>query len=367
MTTTAERSDSLAIDLDPARDVAAAAVADGTIPCAAFGVVDAAGRSAVRFVASPGGAPALDSVFFLASITKAIVSTAVMRYVDEGRLGLHRPLARYLPELVGTALEGINAWHVLTHTSGLPDMPVELLRRERPTYQRALEFVCASKPLTEPGHVYAYCSVTFTLLAEVMARLSSTSFAGALAMRLTEPLGMADTTFDARPVRERVIPVQGFGVDNRLVQMVLLRFLATAQMPGGGMFGTLPDLLALGRSLLPADDSAQGPRVLSQAAIDEMSRDQTEGLTHVSADGVEHQVRQALGWRKQHPDWPGTASAFTHGGISGGRIWVDPGAGLAIVFLTNLWEAPIEASISVIEAIYRARYRDRGAADTAGS
>ncbi len=355
MTTTAERPDTLVIDLDPARDVAAAAVADGTIPCAAFGIIDPAGRSAVRFVGGPGGDPELDSVFFLASVTKAIVSTAVMRYVDEGRLQLHQPLARYLPELAGTALEGISAWHVLTHTSGLPDMPVESLRRERPTYRRALEFVYTSKPLTEPGCAYAYCSVTFILLAETMACLSGTSFADALAMRLTEPLGMIDTTFDARPLRDRVIPVQGFGVDNRLVQMVLLRFLAMAQMPGGGMFGTLPDLLALGRSLLPADPSNPGPRVLSHAAIDEMSRDQTGGLAHASADGMEQEVRQALGWRKPHPDWPGTESAFTHGGISGGRIWVDPAAGLAVVFLTNLWEAPIEPSISVIDAIYRVR------------
>ena len=355
MTTTAERPDTLAIDLDPARDVAAAAVADGTIPCAAFGIIDPAGRSAVRFIGGPGGDPELDSVFFLASITKAIVSTAVMRYVDEGRLQLHQPLARYLPELADTALEGISAWHVLTHTSGLPDMPVESLRRERPTYRRALEFVYTSKPRTEPGQAYAYCSVTFVLLAETMARLSGTSFAEALAMRLTEPLSMADTTFDARPLRDRVIPVQGFGVDNRLVQMVLLRFLAMAQMPGGGMFGTLADLLALGRSLLPADPSDPGPRVLSQVAIDEMTRDQTVGLTQVSADSVEREVRQALGWRKPQPDWPGTESVFTHGGISGGRIWVDPEAGLAIVFLTNLWEAPIEASISVIDAIYRVR------------
>ena len=72
-------------------------------------------------------------------------------------------------------------------------------------------------------------------------------------MRLTEPLGMADTTFDARPLRDRVLPVHGIGADNRIVQEVLLRFLAGAQMPGGGMFGTLADLLRLGRALLPAD------------------------------------------------------------------------------------------------------------------
>ena len=353
MSAVVERPHSLALDLGPAHEVTQAYVQSGTIPCAALGIIDAAGRSATRFVRGPGASPVSDSVFFLASITKAIVATAVMRYVDEGRLDLHAPLARCMPELGGTALEELTAWHVLTHTSGLPDMPVESLRHQRPSYRRSLDFVRSSEPLTDPGSSYAYNSVAFILLAEAMARLSGVSFAEALAMRLTAPLGMLDTSFDARPHRDRVVAVTGFGVDNRLVQEVLMRFLASAQLPGGGLFGTLPDLLALARALLPADPAAMGPRILSQAAIDEMTRDQTEGMTHRSEDGVERDVRQALGWRKPQRHWPGSASAFTHGGICGGRIWVDPDAGFAIVFLTNLWQAPVEVSIQVIDTIYR--------------
>ena len=357
MRTAAERPvrPRLDLDLGLAREVAAGLVNDGELPCAAFGVVDAAGRSASHWVAGVSAAPGPGSVFFLASITKAIVATAVMRYVDEGRLELHAPLARCLPELAGSDAGAVTAWHVLTHTSGLPDMPVESLRSERPTYERSLAFVRASDLLTAPGSAYAYNSVAFILLAEAMARLSGSSFAEALALRLLEPLVMSDTTFDARPLRRRIVPVQGLGVDNRLVQEVLLRFLASAQLPGGGLFGTLGDLLRLARALLPADAAAPGPRVLSQAAIDEMARNQTQGMTHISEDGIEREVRQALGWRKPQPDWAGSASTFTHGGISGGRLWIDPEAGFAVVFLTNLWQAPIAASVAVIEAIYRAR------------
>ncbi|RKY15883.1 MAG: hypothetical protein DRQ55_18990 [Planctomycetota bacterium] len=345
----------LPIDLGPARQVAAAHVRDGSVPCAAFGVIDTAGRSTCEFVGGPGGAPERESVFFLASITKGIVATAVMRYVDEGRLDLHAPLARYLPKLEGSALDGVSAWHVLTHTSGLRDMPVDSLRRERPTYQRSLRFALESAPVTEPGTAYAYNSVTFILLAEMMARLSGTSFAEALSSRLTQPLDMVDTTFDARPLRERLIPVHGSGIENRLVQELMMRFLAGAQMPGGGLFGTLPDLLRLAGALLPAGPAAPGPRVLSQATIDEMGRNHTEGMTQITEAGVEREVRQALGWRKPQRDWPGGERTFTHGGMSGGRIWVDPEAGFAVVFLSNLWRAPLEVSIAVIDAIYRTR------------
>ncbi len=354
MTVPAASLDVTTLDLAEARAVTARYVQAGTLPCASFGLVDAAGRTAMRIVAAPGLRVTEDSVFFLASISKAIVATAVMQYVDEGRLDVHAPLVRYLPELEGGA-DGVTAWHVLTHTSGLPDIPVETLRRERPAYRSTVAFVAASRPAWPPGSRYEYNSAAWVLLSEVMARLSGMPFAEALALRLTRPLGMVDTSFDARPRRSRIVRVRGSRMDNRLVQELLLRFLARAQLPGGGLFGSLPDLLRLGGALLPADGTSSGPRVLSQAAIDEMARSQAEGLTHQGEDGRIHEIRQGLGWRKPQPDWPGSERAFTHGGISGGRLWVDPEAGFAFAFLTNLWQAPLTPAIETLEAIYRAR------------
>ena len=346
-------TDPLEIDLGPARRTAARWVADGVIPCAAVGVIDAAGRFRCDFV--PGGEGTIDlrSVFFLASLTKGIVATAVMRYVDEGRLDLDAPLRQYLPDLAETDAGAVTAAQVLTHTTGLPDMPLESLRRERPTYERAVRWVRESRCRAAPGTAYSYNSVAFILLSELMSALSDVPFAEAMALRLTGPLGMAETTFDARTLRDRVKPVHGIGADNRLVQEILLRFMASATMPGGGMFGTLGDLLRLARALLPADPGDPGPRVLSQSALDEMTRNHTQGWTHVSEDGIEREVRQGLGWRLPQRHWSGSPSAFTHGGISGGRLWVEPKHGFAVAFLTNRWQAPIEVSLSVIDEVYQ--------------
>ena len=346
-------TETLDLDLGPAREAAARWVADGVVPCGAIGVIDAAGRMRCDFVPGNEGSIDLRTVFFLASLTKGIVATAVMRYVDEARLELHRPLEHYLPDLAGADAGAVTAWQVLTHTSGLPDMPVQSMRQERPTYERTLAFMRESRCVSAPGTAYQYNSASFILLAEVMAALSGAPFDEALRWRLTEPLGMTDSTFDARPSRDRVLPVHDIGADNRIVQEIMMRFLAAAQMPGGGMFGTLGDLLRLGRALLPADAAMPGPRVLSQAAIDEMTRNHTDGWTHISEDGVEREVRQGLGWRKPQRHWSGSPSAFTHGGISGGRLWVEPEAGFAVAFLTNRWQAPIEVSLSVIDEVYR--------------
>ena len=134
-----EEMDVAALDLGPARDVAARHVAGGTLPCVAFGLVDAGGRTVSHVVPRPGRHLDADTVFFLASVSKAIVATTVMQVVEEERLDLHAPLARYVEELEPGGAGSVSAWHILTHTSGLPDIPVERLKRRQPGYAATLD------------------------------------------------------------------------------------------------------------------------------------------------------------------------------------------------------------------------------------
>jgi CubicO group peptidase (beta-lactamase class C family) len=346
------------LDLGSAREVAERTVRDGSLPCIVFGVADGAGRR--HIVAVPGRRwhVAPDSIFFIASVTKAIVATALMRYVDEGRLDLRAPLARHLPELRGDGRESISAWHVLTHTSGLPDMGIEDMRRERPSYARFLRRVVAGAPAWPPGSRYEYNSSAWLLLSETMARLSSMPFHRALAARVTGPLGMVDTTFDPRYARSRLVGVSGFSIRDRVTGEILLRFLARATLPGGGMFSTVADLLRLGSSLLDEgprrDRAGVSPPLLTRRAVEMMSRPQLEGIPHVAADGTVTPVHQAIGWRKPAGEWPDRPSAITHGGISGARLWVDREAGLVFALLTNHWDAPDSPAAAILEQVYEA-------------
>ncbi len=210
--------------------------------------------------------------------------------------------------------------------------------------------------MAAPGAEYAYASASFILLAETMARLSETTFAEALSTRLTGPLGMSETTFDARPMRARVMPVHGFGVDNRLVAG------GPAALPGHGAAAGrrsvrhAPRPAGLGRALLPSDPLARGTTC---ALTGGHRRDDTQ--PHRRPDGrcprTASNARLIRPWAgaSHSLDGRGPSASFTHGGITGGRLWVDPDAGFAVVFLTNLWHAPIEVSIAVIDAVYRAR------------
>jgi CubicO group peptidase (beta-lactamase class C family) len=341
-------------------------VAAGALPCAVMGVSDALGTIAIHAV--PGRDDrrvAPDSVFFLASVTKPIVATAIMQLVDEGRLDLHVPIARYVPGYGGGDRDRITAWHLLTHTSGLPDVGLEHLTRGRPSFRTQLTRVMGEVPTFEPGSRYAYASNSFYLLAAAIATLTGMAFPVALRTRVLAPLGMVDTSFDPRPQRSRTQQVHGVRVDNFITRELMVRFLASATLPGGGLFGPTEDLLRFGRAMLPQQAGPlRGARILSQWAIDEMTREQTAGILEHLDDGTTRHPEYGLGWHRATATETGEVSvsgvrlptstrAFTHAGASGTRLWVDPERGLVFVLLSNQWGGSSVPAMEILAAVYR--------------
>lgn len=341
-------------------------VADATLPSVVLGVSDAWGTRLIHAVRGPRDRRVTaDSVFFLASVTKPIVATAVLQLVDEGRLDLHRPIRDVVPAFQGGLRDLVTPWHVLTHTSGIPDLDLDRLRRSRPSYRTLLARVCASEPTFEPGTRFAYASDGFYLLAEALHALTGMGFQDALRSRVLEPLAMHDTRFDVRPEMDRAVDVHGVPMANPLIRRLIIRFLAAATLPGGGLFGTAEDLLRFGRSLLPRAGATPGaPRILSEAAIALMTREHTQGIPEQLEDGTVREPRYALGWRKPRPlpdggvtlagvPLPATMAPFTHGGISGTRLWVDPERRLVAVILSNRWALGQEPIARIIAGVYQ--------------
>lgn len=340
-------------------------VADGTLPSAVLGISDAAGT---RLIHVARGARDRriepDSLFFLASVTKPIVATAIVQLVDEGRLDLHHPIGERLPAFRGGRRDLVTPWHILTHTSGIPDLDLDRLRRSRPSYERLLAKVIASEPTFDPGSRYVYGSDGFYLLAELLRAHTGMGFGDALRTRVLAPLAMDDTRFDVRRVLGRVVNVHGIARADPITRRVITRFLAAATLPGGGLFGTAEDLLRFGRALLPrAVVPADAPRIVSEQAIELMTREHTLGILEQLEDGTTREPHYALGWHKPHPGpdggvtlagvpIPTSASAFTHGGISGTRLWVDPERSLVVVVLSNQWALDQEPVARIVAAVY---------------
>ncbi len=351
--------------LDRAFAIAARQVADGTVPFVILGVANAAGTIRLEAVPPKDGAPlGSAAVCLLASITKPIVTTAVMRLVQDGRFALTEPLATWLPDLSDAGHPPITAWHVLTHTTGLGEVDTELLLLQGADRAELLRRTIGLPQEAAPGSRFRYATCTFDLLAEAVERATETPFEQLLRAEVLDPLGMVDTRFDPRAdLAARMAPVRVGGWDRAalteardpaMAEMLLGGFIGL-RMAGGGLWSTAADLLRFGRAMLGGGE-LDGARVLAPAFVDLMTREVTgPGGLGTSTDRLldEH---YAIGWGKRGAASPASATSFGHGGMSGTRLWVDPEHDLVATYLSGVWglpEQPIDAALSAVYAAVR--------------
>ena len=329
-------------------------VAKGVVPTAALAVGDADGGIRSEAFGGRRRQVTIDDYFFLASVTKPIFATAFMLLVEDGQVGLDDPIANWLPEFDEGDKRKVTARQLLTHTSGVPEYPLDRLARERPSVERQTRATLAAALIAEPGTRYEYCTSSYLLLAAMIERITSTRYRAFLHDRVLEPLDMR-TTFDPRRAGRKIVSVEGVGLDNAIVRFLMLRYLAGTALPGGGLFGTLDDMLRFGAAALR-------PRQLDGRAIPTsretfalMGEDQLHGMTGMY-DGEEREVHHGLGWGKptlMH-DLPGSSNVVSHGGASGTRLWIDPDSGLVFVYFTNVWSADRSPENAALFGTYEA-------------
>jgi len=141
------------------------------------------------------------SVFHVASVSKQFTAAAVALLAQQGRLSLDDPVRKYVPELPDFG-KTITIRHLIHHTSGIRDQ-WELLglagwrySLDLITDEDVLEMLSRQKDLNfEPGERYLYCNSGYTLLAQVVKRVSGKSFREFTREQIFEPLGMQRTFF----------------------------------------------------------------------------------------------------------------------------------------------------------------------------
>jgi len=310
-----------------------------------------------------------DSIFRIASMTKPIVSLAVMMLHEEGRFLLDDPISRFIPELgklrVAVVPEGdavspealetvpaareITIHDLLTHRSGftygfINQGPVgELYRRARLLESSTTEELVrrlSELPLVhQPGTAFEYSHSTDVLgrLVEVVSGQRLDRF---LEERILLPLGMKDTKFylsveeadrlvtlyqrsESPPLK----PLDG-GRESRLVVGPKTWFSG-----GGGLVSTAADYYRFLQMLLNGGE-LDGTRLVSRKTVELMTAD------HVGKEipiypgygfGLGFAVRQELGKGRSL----GSEGDYTWGGIFNTVFWVDPKEELILIFLTN--------------------------------
>jgi CubicO group peptidase (beta-lactamase class C family) len=140
------------------------------------------------------------SVFNIASVSKQFTAFATYLLADEKKISLDDDVRKYIPELPDYG-SVIRVKHLLAHTSGLRDQAAigSLAGNQSgdiSTTEQLLKLIARQKGLNfKPGTAFGYCNTGYTLLAEIISRVSGQSFSSYANEKIFRPLGMSHTQF----------------------------------------------------------------------------------------------------------------------------------------------------------------------------
>jgi CubicO group peptidase (beta-lactamase class C family) len=314
-----------------------AATKDQELACEAVGYVDLAEKKPM----TP------QTMFWIASMTKAMTGTALMMLVDEGRVNVDEPVEKYLPEYKGQRViaykdddvvllrrprHPILVREILSHTGGVvAGSPVEAPTIDRLKLSDAVGTYAMLPLQFEPGTRYGYSNGGTNTAGRIIEVASGLAYEDFMDQRLFRPLGMKDTTFwpneeqltrlakvyrtneQKTGIEETEFATLSSPLDNRSRQ----------PCPAGGLFSTATDCAKFCQMVLRGGEK-DGRRYLSEASTRQMTTKQT---------APEVPVDYGFGW-----DTP--QGKYAHAGAYKTKMTVDPKLGLITVFLiqhTNDW------------------------------
>ena len=327
---------------DRAAEQARSYVTSGVLPSALLAVADRERVVAIRsFNEQAEEDPSLQGrIFALASITKAIVGTAIARLVDQGRLDYRDPVVKHIPEFATAEWrKKITVGDIFTHSTGLPQADwVAYCNLELDGAER-LPHAFPGEPLYEPGTRMQYATLTYQILNEIVRRRLGRTMSAFLAESLFEPCGMADTGF--RPADpERAMAVADHPMDT---PETMERFAQT-ELSGGGLWSTAADLIRLGQAAIE-------PGRLFSSGTSRLLTEPQPRLPMLNGEGRSHRT---WGWNKEEcaafPQMPD--SGFYHGGATGTLLWLDPERDLVFVFLTHRWINDNAQAFATLACLY---------------
>jgi CubicO group peptidase (beta-lactamase class C family) len=262
------------------------------------------------------------TVFLLASITKPMTAAGVMALVDRKQVSLDDPVRKFIPEFSGGGRDLITVGHLLTHTSGLPDMlpENEALRQKHAPLSEFVAVTCKTPLLFKPGTECRYQSMGILLSAEIAERVTKTPFREFLRKTLYEPLDMAQTSLGLGG--RKIADTAQCQVPENTTWHWNSPYWRDLGAPWGGAHSTVGDVARLLDYFLHPGD-----RVLKASTASKMIANQNRGPIKP----------WGLGWMVE----PGrfgkrcSAQTFGHWGSTGTVAWADPASDTMCVLLTT--------------------------------
>jgi CubicO group peptidase (beta-lactamase class C family) len=328
---------------------------------------------------------AKDTLFNIASMTKAITSAAIMMLADEGKLKLDDDVAKYLPKYKDpvviskfNAADGsyetrpakrpITIRHLLTHTSGIgygfSSQTVATLTQKTGKTELDLPL------LFEPGESWAYGAST-RVLGQVVETISGQKLDAFLESRILKPLGMQDTSYLVPQSKyPRVVAVNQRGTDGKFTERPGQATIPAQVQGDGGLYSTAGDYGLFLRMLLNGGRLGSA-RILNDKTVKTMFENHTGSVvvqpqqsTNLSLSrnfpigagedkwGLGFQLANA-----KHPNMRAPGSG-TWAGIFNTHFFIDPTRQIGVVVMMQTLPFYDEASMKVYSGVEEIVYKN---------
>lgn len=352
---------------------------------AVHGVIAAAATADGTIFEGAAGDLKINSVIWLASMTKAVAGAAAMQLVERGKLSLDAPASDVLPEIAEKqVLTGIDAdgtvhtrppkrpitlRHLLTHTSGMGydtwDAEIFKYVKAKGPFKPATMAALSTPLLFDPGERWTY-SISIDWAGLMVEKASGKRLDRYMTENIFTPLGMSDTGFAISPAmrpRKAAVHVRKEGGGFTATDHELNQTPEVFQ-GGGALYSTVPDYLKFTVALLKG-----GAPILKPATVAEMFKNSmNEGVlcrplkSQIPARSTDMDFVDGMKWGLSfmiNPEaFPGRRSAgsLTWGGLANSYYWIDPERKVTGVWATQLLPFYDPQAVAAFEDFERAVY-----------
>jgi methyl acetate hydrolase len=326
-----------------------------------------------------------DSIFNIASMTKAVTSAGVMMLIDEGKLSLDDEVSKYLPAYksrqviskvdlaAGTfetkpATRPITIRQLLTHTSGIgyswSDPGLALIQKKTGAADLDLPLV------HEPGEKWTYGAST-RVLGHVIEKISGQGIDAFLEARILGPLGMRDTGYAVPAAKHSRVVTRNQKADGKITEIPNPNPIPATVRGDGGLYSTAADYARFVQMILNHGELG-GVRLLKEQTVRQMERNQT-GNVKVRLQPTAEPLRSkpyplgagedvwGLGFQLAAPAKPEAnmrrPGSMNWAGINNTFYWIDPQQQIGVIVMMQVLPFYDDAAIGILQGTEKLVYQ----------
>jgi CubicO group peptidase (beta-lactamase class C family) len=293
------------------------------------------------------------SAFRIASMTKSLTAMAIIKLRDEAKLRLDDPVHTYIPEIAKVSTLTSDApvltiRHLLIHAGGFPQDDPWGDRQLADTDDELLKLISNGLSYSNvPGLTYEYSNLGYTMLGQIISKVSGRPFGQYITEKILKPLGMNETYWEYEKVPGGKLAMGYRWLNNKWNAQPLLHHGAFGAM--GGLITSIEDFtkyMAYHMQAWPPDN-VDDTKIIKNSSVREMhhpwnfaSLDASYTYSSGRACPMVTAYAYGLRWTK---DCEGRVSVGHAGGLPGfGSHWmILPEYGVGVVSFSNLTYAPM--------------------------